>query len=233
MKRLGPRRWWVLALVLVGTGGTVGFAASLPVSSKSLSVPRTCVLTGSSSTSTSDIDTTVKEDSSTGNFGTATTMDVQTRSPGRDHRLYVKFDLTKCSPSIPSSATVRLARLRLYVSTLPASCRTYDVFKVASSWAEGTITWNNQPFGTTDNNPPGSQASATATVGPTPCGVTSAGYMTWTVTSDVQSFASGSSSNFGWMIRDDVELASANQGVFSTKELGTLSQSPQLVVTYS
>jgi hypothetical protein len=44
----------------------------------------------------------------------------------------------------------------------------------------------------------------------------------------------GAATNFGWMIRDDVEgSASARASTYSTKNLGTLAQSPQLVVTYT
>ena len=54
-----------------------------------------------------------------------------------------------------------------------------------------------------------------------------------TVTSDVASFVSGASSNFGWMIRDDVEgSATTRTATFAAKELGTVAQEPQLVVTY-
>jgi hypothetical protein len=207
-------------------------AASLTVTSKNLTVFRTCVLTGSSGTSTSVADTTVKQDGSGSNFGSATSMDVQVRSPGRDHRIYLRFDLTMCNPAISSSANVGAATLRLWVSGLPSSCRTYDVFKAPSGWEEGTITGLNQPFGTTENNPASDLATDTASLGSSPCGFTSAGYVTWNVTSDIQAFVSGTSSNYGWMIRDDDESASAIQGVFSTKELANLSQSPQLVVNY-
>jgi hypothetical protein len=234
MKWIRRARWPILALVVGSIGVTVALASSLAVTSKQLTVLRTCVLTGSSILSTSDVDTTVHQDASILNFGTATTMDVQSRNAGRNHRLYMRFDLTKCSPVIASSASVQLASLRLWISSLPGSCRTYDLFRVTATWAEITITWNNQPFGTSENNPPGASAAATASVGPSPCGVSATGYVTWTVTSNVQAFVSGSSNNFGWMIRDDVEGASGSQvGTFPTKELATLSQSPQLVVNYS
>ena len=54
-----------------------------------------------------------------------------------------------------------------------------------------------------------------------------------TVTADVASFVSGASTNLGWMIRDDVEGSGATRTTtFSAKELGTVAQEPQLVVTY-
>jgi hypothetical protein len=54
-----------------------------------------------------------------------------------------------------------------------------------------------------------------------------------TVTTDVASFVSGGASNFGWMLRDDVEGSSTTRTVtVSSKQLGTIAQEPQLVVTY-
>ena len=53
------------------------------------------------------------------------------------------------------------------------------------------------------------------------------------MTTDVASFVSGGSSNLGWMIRDDVEGSTTTRtSTFAAKELGTVAQEPQLVVTY-
>src|SRR5205807_2879460 len=127
------------------------------------------------------------------------------------------------------SATVRLAALRLYASVVPTACRTEDLFKVTATWMESVITWNNQPFGVAVNNPANGSASATANVGTSPCGVTAAGYVDWNVTTDTQAFVTSPATNFGWMIRDDVEnSATARTATFSTRDLATLAQSPQL-----
>jgi hypothetical protein len=54
-----------------------------------------------------------------------------------------------------------------------------------------------------------------------------------TVTTDVAAFIGGTS-NFGWMLRDDVEAsATTRTTTFSAKNLGTLAQAPQLVITYT
>jgi hypothetical protein len=231
--RWGRRTRWSLVALLIGLGSaTVAMAASLTVASKHLTERHTCVLTGSLGASTSDADTYVQQENGTTNYGTATTMLVQSRSSSKNDRVYVRFDLTKCSPAIPSTAAVKLANLSLYVSTLPGACRTYYVFPTAT-WAETGITWNNQPFGTTENNP-SSGWTASATVGPSPCVVQVAGYVTWAVTSDVQKFVAGTGTNYGWMIRDSAEGASstARTATFATKEAAVLAHSPQLVVNY-
>jgi hypothetical protein len=149
--------------------------------------------------------------------------------------MYIRFDLTQCSPTIPSSSTIRLATLRIYVSALPAACRTIDIFRSTATWTETGITWTNQPFGTTLNNPASGSRTGSFNVGtPAGCQNLAAGYVVGaTVTTDVAAFAGGTS-NFGWMLRDDVEAsATTRTTTFSAKNLGTLAQAPQLVITYT
>jgi hypothetical protein len=211
-----------------------GFAASLSVTPRNLTTLRTCTVTATPSTTTVVTDTHVRQATSTTNYGTQTTMDVASASSA-NRRAYLRFDLGGCSPVIPSSATIRLATLRLYVSTLPAVCRTMDIFRVTASWTESGITWSNQPFGTTINNPPTASRVDSFNVGtPTGCENRVAGYVTGAVvTTDVAAFVSGAATNFGWMIRDDAEnSATARTATFSAKNLGTLAQAPQLVISY-
>ena len=48
----------------------------------------------------------------------------------------------------------------------------------------------------------------------------------------VAAFVTGTA-NYGWMLRDDAENSGTTRTItFSTKELATLAQAPQLVVTY-
>jgi hypothetical protein len=157
-------------------------------------------------------------------------------STSANRRIYIRFDLTKCIPAVPGSATIRVSTLRLFVTTIPTACRTQDIFKVTASWTQAGITWNNQPFGTSINNPPTAQRTASMTVGTAPCTNTTANaYVTgWNVTADLQAFVAGTSTNFGWMLRDDVEnSATARDSVYSTRETNVLAQAPQLVITYS
>ena len=66
------------------------------------------------------------------------------------------------------------------------------------------------------------------------CTNLAAGYVTGaTVTTDLAAFVAGTATNFGWMLRDDVESsATVRTATFSAKDLGTLAQAPQLVVSY-
>lgn len=232
-------RWWrtwaVGAGIVLGFGVLPGSAASLNLTSQNLTPYRTCTITATPSTTTAVIDTTARQASATSNFGTLTTITVSS-SGAANQRIYLRFNLTVCSPAIPASATVRLATLRLYLTAVPAACRILDLFPVTAAWVETTLTWNNQPFGTVLNNPPTASRTGTFSVG-TPAGCqnqASGMYVAGaTITADVAKFVAGTATNFGWMIRDDTEgSATARTATFSAKELGTVAQAPQLVITY-
>lgn len=214
----------------------IAHAAALTATSQNLTPYRTCTLLATPSTTTSVIDASVRQASGTSNFGTQTTNNVASSS-GANRRLYLKFDLTACSPAIPSTATVRGATLRNYATAIPSAvCRTVDIFRVTATWAETTITWNNQPFGATINNPASGSATDSFGVGTAAgCGNTATGaYLTGAdVTTDVAAFVAATATNFGWMLRDDVEgSATAYTSTLSAKELATAAQAPELVVTY-
>ena len=232
----GLRLAALAGLALLGVAGAnAGLAAGLNFTSQALTPYRTCVISGTPATTTAVADASVRQGSATSNFGTVTTNNVTTQN-GQNRRLYIRFDLTQCNPAIPSTATVRLATLRMYVTALPAACRTVDVFRVTASWAESTISWNNQPFGTAINNPASGTAVDAFGVG-TPVGCENRTANTYTtggaVTSSVASFVAGTQTNFGWMLRDDVEgSATTYTQTYSAKNLGTAAQAPQLVITY-
>lgn len=222
------------AVIWIALSYSVASAASLSLASQNLTPYRTCTVTGTPTSTTVVADASVRQGSATSNFGTSTTNNVASGSSA-NRRLYIRFDLSVCSPSIPSTATVRLATARIYLSGVPASCRTIDAFRVTASWTETGLTWNNQPFGTTINNPASGSASDNFSVGtPAGCGNQTAGYVTGAViTTDVAAWVAGTASNFGWMLRDDVEgAASTVTSTWSAKDLGTVGQAPQLVVTY-
>lgn len=221
--------------IVLGVGFLPGSAASLSLTSQNFTPYRTCTITATPATTTAVTDTTARQGTPTTNFGALTTLTVSSGN-GVNQRVYLRFNLTVCSPAIPATATVRLATLRLYMTAVPAACRVLDLFPVTAAWVETTLTWNNQPFGTALNNPPTASRTGTFSVGtPAGCQNQAAGtYVTGgTVTSDVALFVAGTATNFGWMIRDDAEgSATTRTATFSAKELGTVAQKPQLVITY-
>jgi hypothetical protein len=205
-------------------GGAVGFAASLALTPKALavftsasSVPiSTCTLTPAA-------DTYADEASSGNNFGTATTLHVRSAVVlvvlQENKRSFARFDLSSCS--IPTSARVLTAKLRLFLSTAPSASRTYQVHRVTQAWGETTLTWGNQPT-----------AAGTATASAT-TGTTSNVTLEWDVLADVSGFVAGTTTNQGWRVRDSVEgSGTARDGRFNAREHATVSQRPSLAITY-
>jgi hypothetical protein len=228
----------VLSMALVLGSLAVPEAAqanSVPVSSKYLTTYMSCTLSGTIAASTSMRDAYVDQNAPTTNNGGAATMSVSSRA-SRNRHAYVIFDLTTCSPQIPSTARAIGATLRLWVTAMPTACRTQDVFAVGASWTETGITWNNQPFGTAINNPASGTRTDAITVGSGGgCTVGSTGrYVPWNVTADVAKFVAGTSTNNGWMIRDDAEDSGTAQTVtYASSDAVSVPQAPQLVVTYA
>jgi hypothetical protein len=221
--------------LLVGTSLLLGAAASVSLTSQTFTPYRTCTLTATPTSTAVVVDSTVKQGSPGSNFGTVNPLTVSSAS-GANQRIYLRFTLTSCNPAIPASAIVRLATLRLYMTAVPTACRILDLFRATPAWTETAITWTNQPFGTTINNPSTGSRTGTFSVG-TPAGCQNQAAGTYviggTVTTDVASFVSGGSTNLGWMIRDDTEGSGTTRtATFAAKELGTVAQEPQLVITY-
>jgi hypothetical protein len=173
---------------------------------------------------TASADTRINQRQPTTNYGTGAVLNVRNNDGSgsvdnwaRD--VLVEFDLS----SIPSTATIVSATLRLYyyswVDTDPAG-RTLDLYALTGAWTETTVTWDTQPTRS-------STSSATATV-PTTVDT----WMDWDVTADVQDFVSGTSTNNGWILRDEVAWGSSNIPVtrFRAREYG--SEPPTLVVVY-
>jgi hypothetical protein len=226
-RRRRPRGWrWSLALVVASIvlGSGVALAASLAITSTNLTtstilaaVPiSTCTLTSSAD---SYVDQATLQQGS--NFGGATALQVESSQTlaliPTNKRSFVKFDLSSCS--IPAVAAVQSATLSVYLSTAPNQNRTWNINRVTAAWTEGAITWSNQPAST-------SSTSVTT-------GTTSNVTLQATVTSDVQSFVSGSQTNNGWRYSDSVENSStARNGQVRSREFGNAAQRPTLVVNY-
>jgi hypothetical protein len=127
-------------------------------------------------------------------------------------RSYVKFDLTTASPAIPAGVIVNSAKVRLVVAGTISS-RNYTIRRASAAWAEGTITWANQPgvTGVADTVPMAS-ALVPGTGGGDP-----QTWVKWNVTNNVQGFLDGSQDNHGWRISDHGASVAA-QGRFNTTE---------------
>jgi hypothetical protein len=212
----------VAASLLLGSG--VGVAASLGLTGTKLTtftivgaVPlSTCTLTPSAD---SYVDQATTQQNT--NFGGVTPVQVESSRNvaliSTNKRSFVTFNLASCS--IPAAAAVQSATLSVFLSQAPNQNRTWNINRVTAAWTENVITWSNQPAST------GSTSVST--------GTTSNVTLLATVTSDVQSFVSGSLTNNGWRFADSVEdSATVRNGRFRSREFGTVAQRPTLVVNY-
>jgi hypothetical protein len=234
--RSARRRGLVAALLAAIAAPLAASAATLSLTSQHLTTTATCALVSYPKTTTYSTDSFVNQASAAQNNGTATSVTLQSKA-SQNQRIYVRFDLTSCLFAPPSGAIVRTATLRmLETGALPNVCRTYDVFRNTTAWGETTITWTNQPAGTTANVPASAGRTSSQDLGsPTTCANHAATtYVNWDVTADVSAFLGGTATNDGWMIRDDVEDAAPAVKVnFFARDQNTLIDAPQLLITYS
>ena len=225
---MSGRRW--LAVVVAGLAvlaAVVASAASLTVTTQGLSGFKDCTLTAYPSSSTVDTDNYVQEDKPTTNNGSSTEIDAGS-AVTKIRRTFIRFDLTKCSPAIAGTATIKEARLRLFMFTAPTATRTYGAYRVttpcpealATCWGQTTETWNNQPA---------TAGTATSSVA---SGTTSSVYLDWTVTADVQAWVAGTASNYGLAVKDTHEDGTTQTAKFRSLENNVNTAAPILVITY-
>ena len=172
-----------------------------------------------------------------------------------NNRSLVRFDQSALQSTI-GSHQILSAKLRLTITdngnNWGTTGRTVDVHRLLSDWAEGNGTESNRGTGpgatwncATDSNianqnddctgstawnmnnsslwPFVSAATATTTITSNQSGT-----VEFDMTSDVQSFMSGSSQNYGWLVKKTNE-GQSGQVSFGTKENTAV---PQLVVIY-
>ena len=157
-----------------------------------------------------DRDSWVLQSAAGNNFGNDSVLKMESKSGSNNARSLVRFNL----PTVPAGCTVTNVKLRLYASSY-TSGRTLQAFRLNGNWTETAVTWGNQPTTT------GSAATAPSR--------SSAGYVEWTVTSQVQSMYSGA--NHGFLIRDASENGGGFKQEFHSREKAP-DNPPQLVVTF-
>jgi hypothetical protein len=164
-------------------------------------------------------DSYVDQANSGTNYGTATTLYVQSRSSSRNRRVFERFNLS----DIPSDAQIVSANLSLYkTGGTGSSTRTYNLYRVTASWTEAGITWTNQPAVS------GTLTSSTSV----PTGTNNV-WRTWNVTSDVRGFVNGTYSNYGWRISDNSESSSTQYASnFASEENANTTIRPKLDIYY-
>lgn len=152
-------------------------------------------------------DTRIQQDLPNNNYGNAASLLVRSLSAG-NRRAVVYFPL----PAVPANCTLTSATLRLFAASA-AGGRSINAYRAAAPWAEGTVTWSNQP------------GIAGAPVG----SPSASGWVQWNVTSHVGIMYAGS--NFGFLLRDRIENAASGQQQ-SYRSSEAFNNHPELVVTF-
>jgi hypothetical protein len=160
-----------------------------------------------SATATSDADSWIAQNTPTATNGASTSLAVRSK-PSANQRALVHFAL----PAVPAGCTVTGAVLRLNAASA-TNRRTLQAAALAAPWAEGTVTWSNQP----------------STTGTAATSASGTGWRQWTVTAQVQAMYAGA--NHGFLIRDASEGAGTAAQSFGSRE-GGAGTAPQLVVTF-
>ena len=164
----------------------------------------------------SSADSYVSSTNANTNYGTQTGMDVDRGSSNR-RRALVQFDLS----AIPTGSTINSATLELYAYAAPGSARTLNVHRVTSAWTENGVTWNGTPTFT---------ASADDSI----AAGSSTGWKIWSVTAVAQGWVDGSSTNRGFLVKDNSESGSSSRLYsFDTRDSATSSTRPILRINYT
>lgn len=153
-------------------------------------------------------DTYVASSSSKTNYGSKTTLIVQSGVTS-----FVQFNLA----GIPSSSTIQKATLRLYVDAVTAA-GSFDVFNVNTAWAEKTVTYSTIP------------TLGSSATGGNPTAITSSNlgqFVLIDITSLTQQWLSGSTANNGIALELTTSSGSFS---FDSKESTATSHEPELEI---
>jgi hypothetical protein len=209
------RRTVILLVALTVVGAGIAYAATLNVASAHLWAGSQTLTKSSCTLSPATTDTFVNEASTSQTNGSATTLDVLGDTPSRKYS-YVQFDLSGCA--IPTTGGADSATLSLFMTNAPKGSLTLSASRVTSAWSNST-TWSSQP----------TTAAATDSVS---SGTTGNVLVTFTVTSDVDDFIKGVSSNLGWRISESGSFQGATKDLVQFSSSNAASNKPQLVVNY-
>lgn len=154
-------------------------------------------------------DAWIDQNSSSNNFGADSILKVQAKT-GNNFRALVRFALPS---TLPTGCVVQSATLKLYSASWKTG-RTLQVLRLAATWAENAVSWNNQP----------------ATIGAAATTSSGSGWRQWNVTAQVQAMLDASTPH-GFLIRDATESGGGNEQQFHGREKN--DKIPQLVLTFA
>lgn len=190
--------------------------------------------TGDDFSGTDDLQ--VHEGSATTNFGSSTTIEIGKYGAG-DHR-HSLISFTGIS-SLPSSLTVTSAIISLYLTSQKNAATDVTAKRVLRDWVEAEATWtiwktaNNWTTagGLSDGNDRSATVSDTASIANT-IGLYYDFNDAAQIRADVEDFADGTLTNYGWHFERTDAANDSTWRVFASSE-GTDGQRPYLTVIYT
>jgi hypothetical protein len=171
-------------------------------------------------------DSYLNEASVGSNYGSVTTLTVGTNSLLKRSAGLVKFDVS----SIPSTATVTKARLRVFVTAsvgagIVAGSIPIGVYKLLANWSESTVNWTNY------SNPAYASAVHSAV---TTAPLASPVVLEWSLPTTLINEWRDSvpTPNYGLVLYYEGSFANLNVAIAS-KENASVALRPQLVIDYT
>jgi len=168
-------------------------------------------------------DTWLNSDYPTTNYGTGDMNVLQYTTPDRQIH---KFDLS----SIPSGATINAAQIWFDVQGVTGGTPTVGCYRILTHWDEMQATWSNRLTGTAwgaGGLQSGTDYVATALGTAT---VSSAGWVSYDITSTVQGWVNGSYVNEGVMY---METSAGRTMVYMSDYASPTTVRPKLIVNYT
>jgi len=216
---------WSLTAVAVDDDGASRTSSAVPISVLNAGGgPVTVSLQNGLNGYTGMVDTSLRSDNATTNYGSTTTL-LTDGSP--DYAALLRWDLS----TVPSGKTVTSAQLTFNVVDTSGSA--YELYALNRAFTESTATWQRADASTTwqTAGANGSADRATTVLG----SVTGSSTGSLTITlnaagvSKVQSWVNSPASNFGFVLLD---YANSDGLDLSSSEAATVSTRPKLTVTY-
>ncbi|HKR05067.1 MAG TPA: DNRLRE domain-containing protein, partial [Bacteroidia bacterium] len=140
-------------------------------------------------------------------------------------RTLVQFDLS----GVPANSVINSANLSLYYNPNNSNFNHIQygpnasyLQRITGSWQENTVTWNNQPVTTTQN-----QASIPASTGSTQ------DFTNLDVTALVTDMKNNPSTSFGFLLRMQSETQSYRGLIFASSDYSDPVKRPKLVINYT
>ena len=142
------------------------------------------------------------------------------------YRALLKFNLT----GIPTNAVVTNVALTVRVTVTDGVNSTFELHRMTQAWVENAATWNSPWSSGGADGAYVASASASKAI---------SGIASYTFTSsasliaDAQRWVTNSGANSGWILISQFETTPATIRSFASRENGTATNRPSLVVQYS